>query len=463
MSGQSPSSFVVRGRVDSAGCLVEADLALAGLHARAGGDPRGTLAVPQIASLARLARRLGIVISRSVIAADGDHDLQLWVRAQPVEEDVELAVTGWDARFQRGPAGYSDVEREADFLRASADWMWETDERLRFTALSPGAAAAAGKRPDELIGKQLTRLFRLSENGEGQLPILIALAEQRRFDGQIAELRASGKGRYRLSGVPLIDGAGQFCGFRGSAASADEEADAAPAARTGEASEAASAAAFGERLDRALREPLDHIIASAETIGTQPGGPLRRDYAAYARDIAAAGRHLLGLVDDLIDLQAIERPDFAPEPEAIDLADVARRAAGLLAVRAAGRNVRIDRPADDETLPVTGDFKRVLQILVNLLTNAIRYAPEGGMVWIRIEREGDFACVIVADQGKGVDPADQSRIFDKFERVDPSEAGGTGLGLYIARRLARAMGGDIALHSAPGQGARFTLALPLRR
>ncbi|HKT15262.1 MAG TPA: ATP-binding protein, partial [Allosphingosinicella sp.] len=84
------------------------------------------------------------------------------------------------------------------------------------------------------------------------------------------------------------------------------------------------------------------------------------------------------------------------------------------------------------------------------------------MVWIRIEREGDFACVIVADQGKGVDPADQARIFDKFERVDPSEAGGTGLGLYIARRLARAMGGDIALDSAPGQGARFTLALPLR-
>jgi signal transduction histidine kinase len=82
------------------------------------------------------------------------------------------------------------------------------------------------------------------------------------------------------------------------------------------------------------------------------------------------------------------------------------------------------------------------------------------MVWIRCEREGDLAAVIVADQGKGIALDDQERIFAKFERVDPSEPGGTGLGLYIARRLARAMGGDIVVDSAPGQGARFIFTLP---
>ena len=163
-----------------------------------------------------------------------------------------------------------------------------------------------------------------------------------------------------------------------------------------------------------------------------------------------------------MDLQAIERSDFAPEAEPIDLADVARRAAGLLSVRAGDSNVTIDRPADDEALPATGDFRRALQIVMNLLTNALRYSPEGGMVWIRCDREDDLAAVVIADQGKGIAPDDQVRIFDKFERVDPTEPGGTGLGLYIARRLARSMGGDISVDSAPGQGARFTFTLPLR-
>ena len=148
---------------------------------------------------------------------------------------------------------------------------------------------------------------------------------------------------------------------------------------------------FGERLDKALRAPLDHIIASAEAIHAQPDGPLRRSYTAYANDIASAGRHLLALVDDLVDLQAIERPDFRPEVEEIDLADIARRAAGLLAVRAADLKVRIDRPADNEALPATGEFRRALQVIMNLLTNAIRYSPEAGQVWIRLEREGSAA------------------------------------------------------------------------
>ena len=259
--------------------------------------------------------------------------------------------------------------------------------------------------------------------------------------------------------MPLIDGMGRFAGFRGAAVSlrADEAAPAPAAAPTPQES-----SAFGERLDSALRTPLTHIVENAERLRAQPDGPLRSDYAGYADDIATAGRHLLSLVNDLVDLQAIERADFAPEAEALELADIARRAAGLLAVRAADRNVRIDAPAEGEGLPATGDFTRTLQILVNLIANAVRYTPEGGQVWVRTEQEGDLALVVVADQGKGIAPEDQERIFGKFERVDPTEPGGTGLGLYIARRLARAMGGDLAVDSAPGQGARFTLTLPHR-
>ncbi|HYE27145.1 MAG TPA: HAMP domain-containing sensor histidine kinase [Allosphingosinicella sp.] len=448
----------VRGRVDAEGRLIEAEPRLMALHRAAGGEEGGPLAVPQIAALARLACRLGITISRPAVAAEGDADLDLWVRAEPKQGSVELAVTGWSVRPARAPAPAPDAERQADFLRAGADWMWETDAALKLTTVSPAAAAAAGRAPAQLVGQPLTRLFRLEEGEEGELPLLSALAEQRRFDGQLAELRGGRGGRYRLAAIPLIDGAGRFAGFRGSAAAVAASVPAASAASP----VAPEAGAFGERLDKALRAPLAQIIASAETIGAQSDGPIRTDYAGYAGDIATAGRHLLALVDDLVDLQAIERPDFRPAVEAIDLADVARRAAGLLSVRAGERRVKIDAPAADESLPAAGDFRRALQIVVNLLTNAIRYSPEDGQVWIRTDREGDLAALVVADQGKGISADDQARIFDKFERVDPAEPGGTGLGLYIARRLARAMGGDIAVDSAPGQGARFTFTLPLR-
>jgi signal transduction histidine kinase len=452
----------VAGRVDGEGRLIAADPPLLALHLRAGGKEGGVLAVPQIAALARLSRRLGIAISRAAIAADGERDVDLWVRAEPDGREIALSITGWTER-RAAPAEGRDSEREADFLRAAADWVWETDETLKLTSLSAGAAAAIGRPAAEMVGKQLTRLFRFRESPDGSLPILTALAEQARFDGQTAELRSGSHARYELSGLPLIDGMGRFAGFRGSAATVRPQPASATASDSGwSETPAADAPAFGERLDEALRRPLDLIIASAETISARESGPLSTDYQSYACDIAGAARHLLALVDDLVDLQAIERPDFSPELEPLDLADVARRAAGLLSVRAADRHVIISRPGDDERLPVTGEFRRTLQVLMNLIANAIRYSPEGAAVWIRCEEEGEFAAIVVADQGKGIAIEDQARIFEKFERVDSSEPGGTGLGLYIARRLARAMGGDITVDSAPGQGARFTFTLPRR-
>jgi signal transduction histidine kinase len=454
----------VLGRLDADGRLIAADPPLLDLHRRAGGRVGGMLAVPQIAALARLSRRLGIAISRAAIAADGERDLDLWVRAEPHEGEVALNITGWTQRppVTLTPADLAAPEREADFLRAAADWMWETDDSLRLTSLSNGAAAAIGRAPAEMIGKQLTRLFRFVESEDGSLPILTALAEHGRFDGQIAELRTGSKARYELSGVPLIDGSGRFAGFRGSASSIRRQPAAPPPDDGAGRLEAGHPPAFGARLDKALRTPLDRIIVSAETISAREGGPLQEDYASYAGDIASAARHLLALVDDLVDLQDIEGSDFRLDIEPLDLADVARRAAGLLSVRAANCKVRIDAPGEGESLPATGEFKRALQVMMNLIANAIRYSPEGGMVWIRTEGEGDIAAIIVADQGKGIAADDQERIFEKFERVDPLEPGGTGLGLYIAQRLARAMGGDIAVDSAPGQGARFTFTLPCR-
>jgi len=100
----------------------------------------------------------------------------------------------------------------------------------------------------------------------------------------------------------------------------------------------------------------------------------------------------------------------------------------------------------------------VIQILVNLIGNAVRHSPPGGTVTLRFDRTTDLASVTVSDEGPGIAPADQQRIFERFERAGPDD-GGTGLGLAISRRLARSMGGDIHLESAPDLGARFMLIL----
>ena len=160
------------------------------------------------------------------------------------------------------------------------------------------------------------------------------------------------------------------------------------------------------------------------------------------------------------DLEIVEREDFKVENDEIDLGDLARRAAGLLALKASDHNIRIDTPAEDEEMPAVGEFRRVLQILLNLLTNALRYSPDGSMVWLRLEQTEKLAQIIVADQGSGLSEEDQARVFNKFERLGRSGDGGSGLGLYISRKLARAMNGDLKIESAPGQGARFILELP---
>ncbi|MFD1788922.1 sensor histidine kinase [Sphingomonas floccifaciens] len=452
MNAVDPLLHPIVARCDADGRLVHADPRFLDLVAQAGGAVGGDVALPEIAALVRLSRRLGIAIARTVVVADGDDDLDLSIRVEPDASGVTLTVGGWQARPAWRPAN-----ERASFQTVEADWQWESDATLRLTHVTPDAGARYGFDAGAILGQPLVRLFALAEDDDGSFPILGAVAAQMRFDAQEAELRGTGR-RVLLSAEPQIDARGRFAGFTGGVAMLG-----APAPATTEGAEPAPimAAGFGEQLDRSLRRPLERIISSASGMSAGVDGPIAERYSGYANDIASAGRHLLGLVDDLVDLEAVERHDFTVAAEPLDLADAARRAAGLLSVRAAERSVRIDRPAFDESAPATGDFRRAVQVLVNLIGNAVRYSPRGGSVWVRVTQDDTHACVIVADQGKGIADTDQAMIFEKFGRVDTSEAGGSGLGLYISRRLARAMGGDITVDSAPGAGARFVFTLPL--
>jgi len=440
---------VLNARLDREGRLIDADPALAGLNARAGGATGTLLAPPALATVVRLARRLGIVVSRRITVADDDADIEMWARAQPDGDGVRLAVSGWRETGVWTPP----TDRES--VQPDADWRWETDAALRLTLVSPVAGRSFGFDPFALLGKPLTALFDLESDGDGLMPILSALAGQAALSDQPARLRATGAAVV-ISATVRQDASGGFGGFVGGVRM-DQVVEPEPAVAP-----AALPTQFTAGLDQALRTPLARIVAHADSINAAAEGPIGDDYAGYAADIASAGRHLIGLVDDLVDLQAIERDDFAPARDPIDLADVARRAAGLLSVRAAGAGVTIDRPGFADAAPATGDFRRTLQILVNLVGNAVRYSPAGTAVSVSVAREGDSARVAVVDRGKGIALEDHGRVFEKFERIDPSEIGGSGLGLYIARRLARAMGGDLSVTSTPGAGATFTLTLPAR-
>ncbi|APZ98396.1 sensor histidine kinase [Sphingopyxis sp. QXT-31] len=453
---------VIRGRIDRGGNLVSGDAPLLRLQQRAGGGEGRPLALPNLARLVALAQRLQREISRPLIAADDHSDIHALVRILPDAEGATLEISDWRTR----PVMQSQIPPVTEAAAVSPRaWMWESDVQLRLIALIAGAEA--DPVPAEWEGRSLSELFELQPDADGHFAVLRALARQARFAGQLVRTDDGKGGRMAmtLAAEPLFDATGGFTGFRGTVLPDDApQPTSAPAALTDPAfgSLPLSDPAFGRRIDGALRGPLARITATAETISGQFDGPIRADYARYAGDIAHAGRHLLGLVDDLADLQNIERPGFKAARDEIDLGDLARRAVGLLGMKAEEKGIRIDAPPVDDKMPATGEFRRVLQVLLNLLGNAIRYSPEDSMIWIRLDRDGDRATVTVADQGQGIDAAQQAVVFEKFERLGRTDSGGSGLGLYIARRLARAMEGDLTVDSAPGQGARFTLSLPAR-
>lgn len=452
------ASTEVTGRIDRDGCLVAASPELVALQESAGGTMPGPVAVPSIAAVSRLAQSLGILVSRRVVAAVDHQIVDFVVRAQPDGGGIALQLNQLEGASESDWAIADDPERAFDFAELESDGVWRCDSGLRGLTFDGELAQIAGTDDAADAEGRLTRIFRLLETDSGDLPLLEGAMLKAPFSGQAAELRTLPSVRVLLHGQPIATPDGGFAGIKGGYRIISQHGQHRPPLRT---TPEPGESGFAHRLDLALRQPLARIIANADQIGGRVSGPLRSDYADYAKDIASAGRHLLGFVDDLADLQAVERADFRAEVETIDLADIGRRAAGLLAVRAADRGVRIDAPASGESLFAQGDFRRVLQIMVNLVGNAVRYSPDGASVWIRIEQEGDLAVVIVADQGKGIALPDQVRIFEKFERVDQSEPEGSGLGLFISRRLARAMGGDLTVDSAPGQGARFALTLPL--
>ena len=436
MNGAAPLARPVTGEVSPKGILLRADDALQQLHIRAGGEPGGVLACPALLSLAQMVVRLRMRLARPVWVSEGSDNLELWVDSEPFNNDVKLSILSW-RKIDNVPVKPKSLDIWPD--QGQEPVRLRFDHALRLVdACGPVEDIVKNTDFGSSVKIILGRLF-----GSDALP---ALQNVERFlPISRRSVRSVNDAHMSVWGQAERDDAGQISGYTVFLAQADRSS---------------AGSLFGKQLAPILRQPLDRILANAETIAGELCGPIRENYASYARDIANAARHLTALVEDLSDLEAVERPDFSTAQDDIELGDVARRAAGLLALTAADHRMTISLPDARTYVTATAELRRVLQVMLNLITNAIRYSPDGTEVQVEVGAEDGFAYISVSDQGAGVDAEYHERIFAKFERLGRTGDGGSGLGLYISRRLARAMGGDLTVEAAKGGGAKFTLRLP---
>ncbi len=220
---------------------------------------------------------------------------------------------------------------------------------------------------------------------------------------------------------------------------------------------------FLSQMSHELRTPLNAILGFGQLLSTDGANPLSAQQQAWAREILRGAAHLLELINDILDLGRIEAGELALEPEAVDLGELATECLGLVQSLAASRQVALHpAPARLKGMSVAADRRRLKQVLLNLLGNAIKYNRPGGEVTLAFRDEGTTLWLAVRDEGPGIPLVEQERLFQPFERLSAKGSGveGTGIGLALSRRLLQAMGGSIGVDSTPGMGSTFWLRLP---
>lgn len=213
-------------------------------------------------------------------------------------------------------------------------------------------------------------------------------------------------------------------------------------------------------LGHEVRGPLHAIIGLSELLSEESRGPLNTEQQAIVADMRLAARHVLHLADDVLALSRLQNGTLDLELEILSLAAVVEQALRL--ARGLCHRKQIVLEADiAHDVAVYADERRTLQVLHNLLTNAVHYGPPGTLVRITARPEQTVVWTLVEDNGAGIDPADQDRIFDPFVAVKCGDARrGVGLGLAVCKSMVTAMGGGIEVCSTPGEGSVFRFSLP---
>ena len=219
---------------------------------------------------------------------------------------------------------------------------------------------------------------------------------------------------------------------------------------------------FLASMSHELRTPLNAIIGFTEVLLSSAREPVTARQRGALEKVHRSGKHLLGLINDILDLSKIEAGRMEPRPVPFELAPVLRESLDAVEPLAQKKDLLCRAVGLEGAPEIVQDPAKVKQIVLNLLSNAVKFTTEGS-IELRFACDGGSVVVSVSDTGVGIAPEHAALVFDPFRQVDgnTTKDAGTGLGLTISRRLAQLMGGTLDLHSVPGQGSTFTLRLPL--
>jgi signal transduction histidine kinase len=221
---------------------------------------------------------------------------------------------------------------------------------------------------------------------------------------------------------------------------------------------------FLANMSHELRTPLNAIIGFSEVLGERLFGELNEKQAEYTDDILTSGRHLLSLINEILDLSKVEAGRMELEVATFDLPLAIDNARTFVRERAIKHGINLDVTVDERLGDFVGDERKIKQILLNLLSNAVKFTPEGGRIGINARQTNGAVEISVSDTGIGIAPEDQATIFEEFRQVGGDYAHkkeGTGLGLTLAKKFVELHGGKIWVESEVGKGSTFTFTLPV--
>ncbi len=364
-------------------------------------------------------------------------------------------------------------ERFRDFAATASDWFWETDAEHRFSYFSSSARVGPGN-PVEGIGKRRWELgLDVGEEPEKWAKHRAAVERHEPFRDFVYLIRmANGEIHYTAtSGTPIFGPDGSFRGYRGSSRLVTDtvrQEERLMEAKSHAEAASATKSTFLAHMSHELRTPLNAIIGFSEIMSREMFGKIGVPrYIDYIKDIGDSAQHLLGLIEDILDLSKAEAGKMELEEAEVDLGASIHSACLMLRERAKRGGVALHEDVAAELPRLFGDRRRIRQVLLNLVSNAVKFTPRGGSVRVSATATAEGGLLLaVADTGIGIEAADIPRVFEPFVQLgrDKTISGeGTGLGLPLCKELVELHGGTIALTSQPGVGSTVTAAFPPAR